>query len=95
VDVPEGPVRTLVERTLAERGLTLEALDVKHPRGSFFSKGWRPAVLMPLGVAAESANDDLYAGKRRVTLSFDLPRGAYATILVKRLTAIPAAPPVG
>jgi tRNA pseudouridine13 synthase len=95
VDVPEGPVRTLVERTLAEKGLSLEQLDVKSPRGSFFSKGWRPAVLAPQGLLAEGGDDDLYPGKRRLTLSFDLPRGAYATILVKRLTAVPAARPVG
>jgi tRNA pseudouridine13 synthase len=95
VEVPGGPVRALVERTLAERGLTLEQLDVKHPRGSFFSKGWRPSLLVPRGLTAEEGDDDLYPGKRCLTLAFDLPRGAYATILVKRLTAVPAARPVG
>jgi tRNA pseudouridine13 synthase len=88
-------VRTLVDRVLEARGLALERLDVKHPRGSFFSKGWRPAVLRPEGLAAEAADDDLYPGKRCLTLGFDLARGAYATILVKRLTAVPAARAMG
>lgn len=91
VDVPPGPVRDLVDRVLAAERLTLADLDVRHPRGSFFSKGSRRARLCPAGVTHEVGDDDLYPGRRTLTLAFDLPRGAYATLLVKRLTAVPAA----
>lgn len=88
VDVPAGPVRALVDRVLAEDGLTLRQIDVRAPRGSFFSRGWRAAHLAPQGLAGTWADDELYPGRRRLTLTFDLPRGAYATILVKRLTDV-------
>ncbi len=83
-----GPVQALVERVLAQDGLTLRALDVPGPRGSFFSKGSRAVLLRPRQLTSGQADDELYPGKRRLTLAFDLPRGAYATILVKRLTDV-------
>ena len=83
-----GPVADVVERVLAESGLELRQVRVKYPRDSFFSKGWRTAIVVPRGISHELAGDELYAGRQKLTLGFDLPRGAYATMLVKRLTAI-------
>lgn len=82
----EGPMLTLVTEVLSEFGLELRQLRVKYPRDSFFSKGER-AVSIPVGnLVAEPADDELYAGRKKLLLRFDMPRGAYATILVKRLT---------
>lgn len=92
VNLPTGPLGVLMERVLAEHGTSLEALDIKHPRGSFFSKGARAVVLAPGHVASATAADDLYPGRQAATLEFTLPRGAYATMLVKALTAVPASP---
>jgi tRNA pseudouridine13 synthase len=89
VRVDEGPVKDLVVRALAELGLTLRQVNVKHPRGSFFTRGWRAPVVALEGLEHEEGDDDLYRGRRRMTLSFALPRGSYATILVKRLTDVP------
>ena len=41
---------------------------------------------MPTDVQHDEEYDDLHAGKEKLTLSFDLPRGAYATLIVKRIT---------
>jgi tRNA pseudouridine13 synthase len=65
----------------------MRALNVKAPRGSFFSKGFRAAALVPEGLSEETGPDEVHPGRRRLALAFDLPRGAYATILVKRLQA--------
>jgi tRNA pseudouridine13 synthase len=81
-----GPIRDLVDATLAEAGLTLRELRVKYPRDSFFSKGWRAAVVSPRDMQVAAGDDELETGKRKLTLQFVLPRGAYATIVVKRLT---------
>jgi tRNA pseudouridine13 synthase len=35
----------------------------------------------------EAGDDDLNCGRRKLTLHFELPRGCYATMVVKRLTA--------
>lgn len=82
----EGPIQSLLTDVLREAGLELRQLRVKYPRDSFFSKGWRAAMVHVDGARHEVAEDDLYSGRWKITLSFDLPRGSYATILVKRLT---------
>ncbi len=82
-----GPLLSLVERTLAQQGLELRQLRVKYPRDSFFAKGSRPARFDVKGLNHHADRDDLHEGRRKLTLAFDLPRGCYATLLVKRLAA--------
>ncbi len=86
--LPEGPIRDLAVEVLAERGLTWETLRVKHLKDVFFSKGTRPALFFPENLRHSVGEDDLYPGRKRLDLSFDLPKGAYATLVVKRLTEI-------
>jgi tRNA pseudouridine13 synthase len=82
-----GPITDLVERTLKKHDLELRQIRVKYPRDSFFSKGWRNAAIRAEGLAWTSGDDELAQGRKRLNLQFTLPRGAYATILVKRITA--------
>jgi tRNA pseudouridine13 synthase len=86
--VEEGPVKQLIDEVLAGEGLELRQVRLKFPRDTFFSKGERPAIFFPTGVGHDVASDDFYRGKQKVTLRFELPRGAYATILVKRVTDV-------
>lgn len=79
-------VRPLLDAVLAEEGLNLGMLRIPYPRDTFFSRGERAVLVRPEGLSAEEHADELYAGRHRITLSFRLPRGAYATILVKRIT---------
>ena len=82
----EGPTRDLAEQVVRDAGLEWRELRVKYPRDSFFSKGWRNAVIVPQDMTAEGSHDDLHAGREKLAIKFVLPRGAYATIVVKRLT---------
>jgi tRNA pseudouridine13 synthase len=84
----EGVARELAEQVLTEEGMEPRELRVKYPRDSFFSKGDRAAVFRPSEVGSEVAADELYPSKQKLTLKFLLPRGAYATIVVKRITGI-------
>ena len=77
-----------LEAVLGEEQLTLKQLKVPGLEKPFFSKGERVACLRPAGMTAEPGADELNRGKRKVTLRFDLPRGAYATMVVKRLTGV-------
>jgi tRNA pseudouridine13 synthase len=85
-----GPILSLYESVLADEGLSLRELRVKYPRDSFFSKGERSAIVIPRDLKLHADEDDITAGRQRVTLQFVLPRGAYATIFVKRLTTLGA-----
>ena len=90
-----GPTLTLIEKVLKESGLELREMRVKFPRDSFFSRGERKACVSVGQVASAVADDDLYPGRHKLKLNFDLPRGAYATILVKRLTDVATVPDFG
>jgi tRNA pseudouridine13 synthase len=74
-----------LDAVLAEEQLTLKQLKIPGMEKPFFSKGERTGCLHPQGFAAEAADDDLNRGRRKLTLRFDLPRGCYATMVVKRL----------
>jgi tRNA pseudouridine13 synthase len=89
--LPEN-FRELATSVLAEEGLVWEELRVRHLKDVFFSKGTRPALIEPLGLVHESGPDDLYKGKTKLTVSFELARGAYATLIVKALTRSHHAP---
>lgn len=80
-----GPLQALYHRVLAAAGIELRQLRVKYPRDSFFSKGDRSAVVVPGNLSSERAADELYDARHKLTLQFELPRGAYATILIKRV----------
>jgi tRNA pseudouridine13 synthase len=80
------PRSTLLESVLAEEGLRCEQLKLKGFRKLFFSRGDRAALCVPAGLSHEAGADELNAGRRKLVLAFELPRGCYATLLVKRLT---------
>lgn len=86
IDPPEGLIGRLLDDVLRQEDIQLRQLRVKYPRDSFFSKGTRAATVRPEGLQITTAPDELHPKHARMHLSFGLPRGSYATILVKRLT---------
>jgi tRNA pseudouridine13 synthase len=82
---PADPRVALMLAVLADEGLTREQLKVPGLREVFFSRGERPAWCLPLGLSREFADDDRNPGRKKLTLRFELPRGSYATLLVKRI----------
>ena len=88
IDRPEGLPGELLDAVLQEEKIELREIRVKYPRDSFFSKGMRRVNIRPEGLTSSVADDDLYERSKKLTLSFDLPRGSYATIPVKRLTEV-------
>ncbi len=87
---PTDPRLPLVREVLAEEGLELGQLRLKWFRKMFFSKGERAALCRPADLAHEADADELHQGKRKLLLRFQLPRGCYATLLVKRVTVFKA-----
>jgi tRNA pseudouridine13 synthase len=82
----EGPIRDLALGLMADLGLEWQDIRVKHLKDVFFSKGTRPAIVHPEELSGEVGKDELYPGRRKLALEFELPKGSYATILVKRVT---------
>jgi tRNA pseudouridine13 synthase len=82
----DHPQRALMEQVVHDVGLELRQLRVKNARDSFFAKGTRAATFVLRNLKHTVDADEVYAGQSKLTLHFDLPRGAYATIVIKRLT---------
>lgn len=85
-EVDDPLTRQILGEVLAAEGIRLEQLRVRKLPGLSIHAVDRPAWVLPEGLAAAAPEpDELYPDRRRITLEFFLPRGAYATVLIKRL----------
>src|SRR5206468_7892402 len=75
----------LIQDVLKDDGLQLYDLKVKGLREWFFSKGERPAICLLEGLKCQIATDERHSGKQKMIVSFDLPRGSYATLIISRM----------
>jgi tRNA pseudouridine13 synthase len=83
----DDPRTTLMKTVLAEEGLTRDQLKVNGLREVFFSRGDRAAVYTPSEMQFAAGEDELNRGSRKLELGFTLPRGCYATLVVKRISS--------
>lgn len=87
--MPTALAARLYDGLLAERNLTRPLFTrLKVPQAFFKSVG-RKFVLKPQTASARTAEDELYPGRTKLQLRFTLPRGGYATMIIKRLFALP------
>jgi tRNA pseudouridine13 synthase len=85
---PSAPWAEVVSAVMAEEGIPLDQMRIRGMQQPFFSKGERIARIPVGNLAAEAGEDELNRGRRTLTLRFELPRGCYATMIVKRLTVV-------
>ena len=76
----------MIQKVLEGFQLEWPDLRVKHLKDVFFSKGARPCLIFAENLEFTAIDDELYPGRRGMQLSFELSKGAYATIMVKRIT---------
>jgi tRNA pseudouridine13 synthase len=83
-------VRAIAEAVLVREGIGWEDLRARQlPRVSVHGVE-REALVFPGELrVGEPEPDELYPGRHRLTLEFFLPRGSYATLLLKRMQAAP------
>ena len=82
----EGPVKEAVEAALREEGLTQARFKIEGIPGCFFKHYDRDLVIHPAGLEIDDpVPDEEREGRLAQTLRFELPPGAYATLLLKRL----------
>jgi tRNA pseudouridine13 synthase len=81
--------QTLFSDLLKERGLHPGLFNRFPLRNAFFKSIPRPMLLFPQNLTARPADDELYPEKKKIQLAFTLPRGSYATMVIKRLFAEP------
>ena len=84
---PSDRLAAAINEVFADQGFELREMKLKGIREPFFSKGYRPALLRPTDLRFEFQDDDIHVRQKKLMLAFDLPRGCYATVIVKRIQA--------
>ncbi len=76
----------VVEDVLEAEALTLSDLKPRLLRRAYLPRGERRLILRPSDVSASPpAPDERFPGRQKITLTFVLPPGAYATLVVRSL----------
>lgn len=78
-------IESILRRVLQRWQMEPQHIRVKYPRDTFFSKGERRVLLRPAEFQSRFAVDELNPQRNKLVLNFTLPRGAYATMIVKSL----------
>jgi tRNA pseudouridine13 synthase len=79
-------IRETALGALAAQGLKLDSLKVPEAPQVFFKHEERPMFVLPGKLRVNASRpDELNRGRAKVNLSFTLPPGAYATLVVRRV----------
>jgi len=87
--MPDVVTSEIYTQVLKERELKLNMFNNLKIRTAYFKSTERAALVKPQNLSFESSKDEFNQGKQKLTLKFILPRGCYATMLIKRLFADP------
>ena len=83
------PLLELLRQKIQQEGLEPDKFGLNTPAKSAMNSYMRPLLLRPAGLAlTDSAPDAKYRDRIRLQLRFTLPRGSFATMLIKRLTML-------
>lgn len=79
-------IERFYDETLKEEGLHQGRFNFRHYRKVIIKSFQREAIVFPINSTANTPeSDEIYKGKLKVTLTFELPKGAFATTLIKHL----------
>lgn len=76
-----------LEKILNNLEMQVTEIRLKFPRDTFFSRGCRNAWLRVDNLQFDFDTDDQSPDRMKLRLQFSLPRGAYATMVVKYISA--------
>ncbi|GAB1427427.1 tRNA pseudouridine(13) synthase TruD [Aminivibrio sp.] len=84
-DMPPLPpeIAPVFSALLAERGVRLSKFRLPEVEKASFSSYSRSCLVIPEGLEWKREEDDLFPGKTALSLEFFLPRGSYATMMLK------------
>ena len=86
--IEDPRIAAITDKILRREGIELGDLKVRQLSGIYINGVERPAVLLPREFSAGPAEEDeFYRRRKKITVRFFLPRGGYATLIVKRIQA--------
>ena len=85
IRMPDTFTENLYSEVLKENNLKSPLFNIRKLRQAFFKGIERKAIVTPEDLSVNSAEDEIYQGKKKLILKFFLPRGCYGTMFIKRL----------
>ena len=85
--LPDEEMEKIQESVLKERGVSRAAFNSRGLRQAFFNASERKVWVLPQAYNQKIFPDDCFSGRFKTELCFDLPRGSYATMLIKKIFA--------
>ena len=82
----DSATKNRCEQAAAVYGFRLAEMKVHWPRDCFFARTNRQSLIFPENISAEIKHDDLHPQHSCVNLLFNLPRGSYATMVIRQIT---------
>jgi len=84
-----GDTGEILFRILFERGVRLSKFRLPEISQAYFASFSRSAIVMPTKVRYEEGPDKLFTDRQMLSLEFFLPRGSFATMLIKSISRRP------
>lgn len=81
--LPSDPLFEIIQSVFQTEGFPLEQMKIPRIKKWFFSKGERLGFFRPANMQCEIMDDELNKGKKAARFSFELPKGCYATMVIK------------
>ena len=81
----EGLWGAAMEEVLKDEGIESMGRFRTRVKGALFETHRRKMVVFPEDLRIESGEDEVFEGKRKLTVSVFLPSGSYVTVLIKRI----------
>lgn len=86
--MPDERLARIYAEVLKSRSIEKSMFNKLKIRTAFFKTTDRPLVVIPKEFSVDVLDDEINPGQRKAILKFVLPRGSYATMLIKRLTLL-------
>ncbi len=85
IKITDQDLEKCYKEVLAENDLKLPMFNITKIRQAFFKGNLRPVLVTPQSLSFETCADEMSSGHWQLKLKFFLPRGSYATMLIKRI----------
>jgi tRNA pseudouridine13 synthase len=88
ISVLSEPVKSAYAKLFERQGIKTAMFNNLKVRQAYFKSFMRPAIVKPQYLSYYVRDDDLYFAKDMITVNFQLPRGSFATMLLKSVFAL-------
>ncbi len=86
VEFPEGKIKAIAEMMIRREGVAISGFRLNKIKKAFFKSVPRDLIVLPDELEIDdAAPDEIYQNKFKLTVSFFLSSGSYASVLLRRI----------